>query len=47
VQIGRLLSRPGEVNSGQAAALSVVLVVVTALAVLVTERLRHPSAGSL
>ncbi len=47
VQIGRLLSRPGEVNSGQAAALSVVLVVVTALAVLVTEKLRRPSAGSL
>ncbi len=47
VQIGRLLSRPGEVNSGQAAALSVVLVVVTALAVLATERLRHPTAGAL
>ncbi|MDA8436588.1 MAG: iron ABC transporter permease [Actinomycetales bacterium] len=47
IQIGRLLSRPGEVNSGQAAALSVVLVVVTALAVLATERLRHPSAGAL
>jgi thiamine transport system permease protein len=47
VQIGRLLARPGEVNSGQAAALSVVLVVVTALAVLVTEKLRHPSVGSL
>ncbi len=47
VQIGRLLQRPGEVNSGQAAALSVVLVVVTALAVLVTERLRQPGAGSL
>jgi thiamine transport system permease protein len=47
VQIGRLLARPGEVNSGQAAALSVVLVVVTALAVVVTERLRAPGSGSL
>jgi len=47
VQIGRLLARPGEANTGQAAALSVVLVVVTALAVLVTEKLRHPAAGSL
>ncbi len=47
VQIGRLLARPGEVNSGQAAALSVVLVVVTALAVIATERLRTPGSGSL
>jgi thiamine transport system permease protein len=47
VQIGHLLARPGEANTGQAAALSVVLVVVTALAVLVTEKLRHPAAGSL
>ena len=47
VQIGRLLARPGEANSGRAAALSVVLVVVTALAVLATEKLRHPAAGSL
>ena len=47
VEIGRLLSRPGEVNSGRAAALSVVLVVVTALVVLATERWRHPSAGAL
>jgi thiamine transport system permease protein len=47
VQIGRLLSRPGEVNSGRAAALSVVLVAITALVVLVAERWRHPSAGAL
>jgi len=47
VAIGRLMERPGEANIGQAAALSVVLVVVTALAVLVTERLRAPGTGSL
>lgn len=47
VQIGHLLSRQGEVNSGQAAALSVVLVVLTALVVLTTERLRAPGVGSL
>jgi thiamine transport system permease protein len=47
VQIGRLLSRPGEVNSGRAAALSVVLVAITAMVVLVAERWRHPSAGAL
>ncbi len=38
VQIGRLLSRPGEANAGQAAALSVVLLAVTAAAVLLAER---------
>ena len=47
VAIGRLMERPGEANIGQAAALSVVLVVVTALAVLVTEQLRAPGTGSL
>ena len=47
VQIGRLLSRPGEANIGQAAALSVVLVLVTGLVVLATERLRTPGVGSL
>jgi thiamine transport system permease protein len=47
VQIGRLLSRPGEANVGQAAALSVVLVVVTALVVLGTERLRTPGTEGL
>jgi thiamine transport system permease protein len=47
IQIGRLLERPGEANMGQAAALSVVLVVVTGLAVLATERLRTPGVGAL
>jgi thiamine transport system permease protein len=47
VQIGRLLQRPGEANVGQAAALSVVLVIITGLAVLATERLRAPGAGAL
>jgi thiamine transport system permease protein len=47
VQIGRLLSRPGEANVGQAAALSVVLVVVTSLVVLGTERLRSPGSEGL
>jgi thiamine transport system permease protein len=47
VQIGRLLARPGEANAGQAAALSVVLVVVTALLVVAVERLRAPAAASL
>jgi thiamine transport system permease protein len=47
VLIGRLLSRPGESNVGQAAALSVVLVVVTALAVVATERLRGTGRSEL
>ncbi len=47
VQIGRLLSRPGEANVGQAAALSVVLVVLTALVVVAAERLRRPGQAEL
>ena len=47
VAIGRLMERPGEANVGQAAALSVVLVALTAVAVLVTERLRAPGSVSL
>jgi len=40
VQIVRLLSRPGEANLGQAAVLSVILVIVTATVVGVAERAR-------
>ncbi|MEZ5117773.1 MAG: iron ABC transporter permease [Candidatus Nanopelagicales bacterium] len=47
VQIGALLSRPGEANAGQAAALAVVLVLVTAALVLATERLRGRPSGGL
>jgi len=47
VQIGRLLGRPGEANAGQAAALSIVLVLVTALVVLAAERLRRPGTAEL
>ena len=45
VLIGRLLGRPGEANVGQAAALSVVLVVVTAAVMAATERWRTPDGG--
>jgi thiamine transport system permease protein len=38
VAIFRFLGRPGELNAGQAAALSVVLMVLTALAVLIADR---------
>jgi thiamine transport system permease protein len=47
VAIGRLLSRPGDANVGQAAALSVLLVVITAAVVLLTERLRAPGQEGL
>jgi thiamine transport system permease protein len=47
VQIGRLLSRPGESNAGQAAVLSVVLVLLTGAAVVLTERLRRPGQVGL
>jgi thiamine transport system permease protein len=40
VQIVRLLGRPGEANLGQAAALSVILIVLTALVVGLAERAR-------
>jgi thiamine transport system permease protein len=45
VLIGRLLSRPGDANVGQAAALSVLLVVVTGAAMALTERWRAPGGG--
>jgi thiamine transport system permease protein len=45
VLIGRLLARPGEANVGQAAALSVLLVVVTALVMALTERWRTSDGG--
>jgi ABC-type Fe3+ transport system permease subunit len=45
VLIGRLLSRPGEANVGQAAALSVLLVVLTGSAMALTERWRTPGGG--
>ncbi len=47
VLIGRLLSRPGEANVGQAAALSVLLVAVTALVVLATDHLRGSRGAEL
>jgi thiamine transport system permease protein len=45
VLIGRLLSRPGEANVGQAAALSVVLVVLTGTVMVLVERWRTPGGG--
>ena len=45
VLIGRLLSRPGEANVGQAAALSVVLVALTGAVMALTERWRAPGGG--
>jgi thiamine transport system permease protein len=45
VLIGRLLSRPGEANVGQAAALSVVLVVLTGAVMSAAERWRAPGGG--
>jgi thiamine transport system permease protein len=44
VAIDRLLGRPGTLNVGQAFALSVVLLVLTALAVLLVDRARPPHA---
>ncbi len=41
VQIGRLLGRPGEASIGTAAALAVLLAVVTASVVIVVERIMH------
>ena len=40
VAVARLLSRPGELNYGQAMALSTVLMLVCALTLLALERLR-------
>jgi thiamine transport system permease protein len=45
VEIFRLLGRPGEVNFGAAMAASVVLMAVTAMAVLVIERFRIGTVG--
>lgn len=47
VQVVRLLGRPGEQSYGAAMALATVLMVVTALAVLGTERLRAGRPGQL
>ncbi|MEU7426913.1 iron ABC transporter permease [Streptomyces sp. NPDC040750] len=45
VAVARLLSRPGDLNYGQAMALSTILMVVCALALLVLERLRTDRTG--
>jgi thiamine transport system permease protein len=45
VAIFRFLSRPGELNVGQAYALAVILMVVTAVSILVIERLRRDRLG--
>ncbi len=45
VAIYRFLGRPGAVNTGQAMALSVILMAVTAAAVLMTERVRLRRGG--
>ena len=47
VQIAHLVSRPGAANAGQAAALSVILLVLTALVVGVVERWRPAGGGGL
>ncbi len=47
VLLVRLLGRPGEANAGQAAALAMVLVLLTAAVVLATERWRAPGTGAL
>ncbi|MEV0265368.1 iron ABC transporter permease [Streptomyces sp. NPDC050617] len=45
VAVARLLSRPGEMNYGQAMALSTILMLVCALALLVLERIRTDRSG--
>ncbi|UOB09939.1 iron ABC transporter permease [Streptomyces sp. HP-A2021] len=45
VAVARLLGRPGELNYGQAMALSTILMVVCAVALLVLERLRTDRSG--
>jgi thiamine transport system permease protein len=45
VAIYRFLSRPGELNAGQAYALAVILMVVVAVSVLLVDRLRETRAG--
>jgi thiamine transport system permease protein len=47
VEIARLLSRPGDSGAGMAAALSVVLVVLTGVVVSLVERWRQPGGGAL
>jgi thiamine transport system permease protein len=47
VAIYRLLGRPGELNTGQAYALAVVLMAVAALSVFLVERVRGPRRGWL
>ncbi|MER6627759.1 iron ABC transporter permease [Streptomyces sp. NPDC000987] len=47
VAVARLLGRPGDLNYGQAMALSTILMVVCAVALLVLERLRTDRAGEL
>ena len=44
--IERLLGTPGDLLQGQAMALSVILMVVTAVVVLIGDRL-HPGAGAV
>lgn len=46
VAVARLLSRPGDLNYGQAMALSTILMVVCAAALLLLERLRTDRTGS-
>ncbi|KOX05936.1 ABC transporter permease [Streptomyces sp. NRRL B-3648] len=45
VAVARLLSRPGDLNYGQAMALSTILMVVCAVALLILERLRTDRTG--
>ncbi|CAL9429309.1 hypothetical protein SUDANB145_02008 [Streptomyces sp. enrichment culture] len=45
VAVARLLGRPGDVNYGQAMALSTILMIVCAVALLVLERLRTDRSG--
>lgn len=47
VAIFRFLGRPGAVNAGQAAALSVVLMLLTTTAVLIAERISTARRGAL
>ncbi len=45
VAVARLLGRPGDMNYGQAMALSTILMLVCAAALLVLERLRTDRSG--
>ena len=44
IMIYRLLGRPGETNQGQAMALAAILIVLTGLVVLLTDRWRRPGS---